>query len=201
MNARQRVSTFLGSCSRVELYRALAEPWFSSIFPGIARIVGCDQGPYVHLEGDVAVHTSFVYENLLRTTVTRLGREADFIERLAAVWHDACKPDTRVVDEGGAVSFPGHEARAAAIVPQIAASLTLSPIERDKFYYLVANHGLVHGYPSLGASHRASLLESPWIKSLAVFQEADALSCILPGGGNLPVHWEHMAADIAALEA
>ncbi|MBX7145615.1 MAG: hypothetical protein K1X79_14280 [Oligoflexia bacterium] len=201
MSAREELSTFLATCSRESLLQAFGQPLLAGIFPGIHRILVCDQGPFVHLEGNVAIHTALVFQNLFPVSRQRLGRDPDFIERLACVWHDGCKPDTRFVDTDGSVSFPGHEAMAATMVPKIAASLSLSELEESKLHYMIANHGIVHSYPGLSPEQRAEISSSPWIRSLAVLQEADAKSCILPGGGHLPVYSELMLADADSLVA
>jgi len=192
---RKRLDDFLSTCTKESLHNAFQETWLNDIVPGIKELEGCDQGSKIHLEGDVAVHTALVFENLTATSLSRLGREPDFIERLSVVLHDLRKPDTREPQPDGSVWFPGHEAMAAEDVPQIAKTLGLSKEETDRLLFIVARHGDAHGLPELSQSQKNELTTSPWKISLALLQEADARSCLLTGGTYLPVYWSEIVGD------
>lgn len=165
------------------------EPWLNEIIPQVDRMVGCGQGTLQHLEGDVAVHTALVFENLLQTARVRLRREADFVERLSVLLHDLRKPDVRREREDGTVSFPGHEALAAAEVPAIAARIGLTMPESERLQFLVARHGDAHSWAKISQAMRGELRASPFAESLALLQEADARSCLFPDGSHLPIYW------------
>lgn len=189
-----QLQQFLNFCTREELIQAFGEEWLNDLIPDAKLMLGCGQGTKLHLEGDVAVHTSFVFENIKKVAQTRLGRSADYIERLSAVLHDVRKPATRLPLPDGGVDFPGHEAKAAAEVPAIAKRLGLSSSDTEKLYFLVAQHGMAHGFPNLSPQQKAELTLSPWAESLALLQEADARSCIFPDGSHLPVYWDNFIA-------
>ncbi len=186
----ERLAAFLSRCSREELLASFSEPWMNEVIPGVWKLAGCNQGTKNHFEGDAAVHTSFVFENLSSTAKRRLGRMPDFIEQMSAVLHDLKKPETRLEDGTGGVTFPGHEHRAADEVASIAGRLDLALEEEERLLFVVARHGDAHEYLKLSAREKAELTMSPFIESLALLQEADALSCILPDRTHLPVFWE-----------
>ena len=187
-----QLKDFLAKCSGAELQEAFQSEWLNKIIPGLDRLSTCDQGRLSHLEGDVAAHTALVFENLSVVATNRLGRSPDFIEQLAVVMHDLQKPATRHCDANGSVSFPQHEARAAQEVPAVASRLALEPDETARLHFLVASHGDAHEFFGLTEGARLKLRASPWIISLALLQEADARSCIMPGGHHLPVLWDSL---------
>ena len=170
-------------------HSSFTEPWLNEIIPQVERMVGCGQGTLQHLEGDVAVHTALVFENLLQAARVRLRREADFVERLSVLLHDLRKPAVRREREDGSVSFPEHEALAAAEVPAIAARIGLTMAESEKLQFLVARHGDAHSWAKISQVMRDELRASPFAESLALLQEADARSCLFPDGSHLPIFW------------
>jgi hypothetical protein len=183
-------SEFLSSCSPAELLASFSEPWLNELIPGLADILGCDQGRERHSEGDVAAHTVLVFNNLRDCARRRVNRQPSFIEQLAAVMHDLKKPAVRKVGPDGSLSFAGHERMAAAEVRPLAQHLDLLPQEENCLFFLVAYHGDAHNILELPEHSRAELLSSPYIESLALLQEADALSCLFPDGSHLPVYWD-----------
>ena len=191
---RARLKDFLADCSSAELLDEFQAAWLNRIVPGLDRLKGCDQGRLTHLEGDVAVHTALVFKNLSAVAAARLDRKPDFIERLAVLVHDLKKPATRNAAQDGAVSFPGHEASAAQEICVIAERIALSPQETERLHFIVARHGDAHGWRDLSEQQRIELTSSPWIISLALMQEADARSCIMPGGAHLPIYWNELTS-------
>ncbi len=144
------------------------------------------------MEGDVAIHTSLVFEHMNECAKTRLGRDPDFVERLSVLLHDLKKPESRVDDGDGGVTFPGHEKLAALEVPTIAGRLGLTEEEEAKLYFLVAEHGEASRFLALPEDTQGRLWDSPFLESLALLQEADALSCIKPDGTPKSVYWDLM---------
>lgn len=189
---RSKLEELLCRSNGHSLQAEFNEPWLNDLIPGMNLLADCDQGTAAHLEGNVAIHTGLVFDNLLTVCQQRLNRSPDFIERLSVLLHDCRKPQTRAPQSGGKVSFPGHEELAACEVPRLAEVLKLSEEEAGRLHFLVARHGDAHTWKDLSASVRAELLVSPWIISLALIQEADARSCILGDGSHLPVFWEEL---------
>ena len=189
--SRLRMEQLL-SLDRKGFLNSFSEPWLNELIPRVDRMMGCGQGSVQHLEGDVAVHTALVFENLLQITPLRVQREADFVERLSVLLHDLRKPDVSQARSDGAVSFPGHEALAAAEVPSIAARIGLNAQEAARLQFLVARHGDAHSWSKLTPAVRDELRSSPYAVSLALLQEADARSCLFPDGSHLPIFWSEI---------
>jgi tRNA nucleotidyltransferase (CCA-adding enzyme) len=77
------------------------------LFPELLALVGCQQEPQWHPEGDVWVHTLMVVDEA-RGAIDDLGRAQQAIVMLGAVCHDFGKPaTTRVID--GRIRSLGHE--------------------------------------------------------------------------------------------
>jgi len=194
-----QLEAFLARSRAATLRRALAEDWLNTLLPGIRLLVGCEQGADIHLEGDAATHTTLVCTALPLFARRYVEREPDFVERLAALLHDWKKPACRRHVAHGA-PFPGHEMCAAAETPLLAVRLGLSTAERERLYFVVANHGLAHEFPYLSRGEQQRLALSPHWASLALLQAADAHSCWCPGGGHLPIHWELFEQEALAAD-
>lgn len=72
---------------------------------------------------------------------TAEGRTRVVTLRLAALLHDCGKPQTRVADAGGVVSYAGHEAAGAVLAAARAAALRFSADECAQLRVIVALHG------------------------------------------------------------
>lgn len=190
---------FLARSRGATLRRALNEDWLNALFPDIRLLVGCNQGHDLHLEGDAATHTVLVCTALPIFARRYLDREPDFVERLAALIHDWKKPVCRRNVRYGA-PFPGHEVRAAAEIPLLAARLGLNISEQECLHFMLINHGRAHEFPYLPRYEQRRLALSPHWESLALLQAADAHSCWCPGGGHLPIHWELFEQEALAVK-
>lgn len=96
--------------------------------------------------------------------------------------------------------FPGHEVRAAAEIPLLAARLGLNISEQECLHFMLINHGRAHEFPYLPRYEQRRLALSPHWESLALLQAADAHSCWCPGGGHLPIHWELFEQEALAAD-
>ena len=180
------------SASFDDVLKFFSADWFNRIFIDAKNSIGCGQGNQIHYEGDVAVHTAHVFVNTRSCKLANYGVEPNFIEFVAALQHDLCKWRTRVEMPDGHVNFPGHEAMAADMVAGIAERLKLSELEAKQLEFVVRYHGEVHSWPHLSNALKNELVASPWFLQLVLLQEADAKSCIVQGGGHLPVYREEM---------
>ena len=79
------------------------------LFPEMAALVGCQQDPDWHPEGDVWVHTLMVIDQA-RTMIDDLGRGPRMAVMLGAVCHDFGKPRTTAWVDGRLRSL-NHEAQ------------------------------------------------------------------------------------------
>jgi tRNA nucleotidyltransferase (CCA-adding enzyme) len=77
------------------------------LWPELAALIGCEQEPEWHPEGDVWVHTLMVIDGA-RTRVVGLARAEQVIVMLGAVCHDFGKPATTAFVDGRIRSI-GHE--------------------------------------------------------------------------------------------
>jgi hypothetical protein len=187
----------------------MQQPWLNELLPGISKLAGCDQGTECHFEGDVAVHTAMVFDNMKRISYERLGRAPTFVELLSAVMHDLRKPDTRIETAPGIVSFPGHEFQAAAEVKAVARKLGLTPDEQALLDHTVRWHGAVHSWQTLGSGVQKQLLQGPgsavadgstdrrFAIALALLQSSDARSCLDAAGNGSEELWSEILSQVA----
>ena len=77
------------------------------VFPELAALVGCEQEPAWHPEGDVWVHTLLVLDEA-HTRIEDLPRHAKLAVMLGALCHDLGKPATTAFIDGRIRSL-GHE--------------------------------------------------------------------------------------------
>ncbi len=190
----EQLKSLLESGDKNSIYQALNKDWLNSLIPGIRDMVGCEQAKTNHAEGDVGRHTALVIENLRKVALSRLARNADLIELLSALLHDLKKPLTKQIEADGYIRFPKHEEEAVKEIPEIARRLALSQAEVDKLLFLVARHTQSHQWKKLSPEEQKELCSYPWTESLALLQEADALSCLHTDGGYHPSFWEEIMA-------
>ena len=124
----------------VEIGRALrflqTVGWLRA-YPELEALVGCEQDPEWHPEGDVWIHTGHVLDAFARD---RLGdEEEDLVVGLACLCHDLGKPaTTRFVD--GRVRSRGHEAAGEGPTRTLLARLTKRTHLVDDVVRLVVDH-------------------------------------------------------------
>ena len=151
------------------------------LFPELEALVGCEQEPEWHPEGDVWVHTLMVVDEA-RARIDDLDRPRQLTLMLAAVCHDLGKPaTTEFVD--GRIRSRGHE---EAGVPPTRAFLdrldvhTLAGYDvRAQVLGLVAHHlkpGMWHrGTDSVGDGAFRRLARKVDLELLARLSAADCL--------------------------
>ena len=170
------------------IHASICDGSFEQIVSGMLLTDGCSQGDKAHLEGDVARHTAKVVSNLVKSVSED---SAVCFDLLAALMHDVEKATTRIEDEDGNVSFPGHEEKAARRVPQIAEILRLHDEQEQKLFFLVKEHGNAHALATVDEKLQQQLVSSQYWRNLRLLQKADALSCFLNSDGSEHpvVHW------------
>jgi poly(A) polymerase len=128
------------------------------LFPELQSMKGCGQNDYHHL--DVWGHTLETVrqmEGLLANKALQFGPFSDQIEayaaqepvkdrprrallKLAAIFHDAGKPEARFVDANGRVRFFGHEKISRQIFDRAGARLKLATREIAGTSEIIAGH-------------------------------------------------------------
>lgn len=90
-------------------------------FPELAALIGCEQDPHWHPEGDVWAHTLNCLDAF---AAQRVGDPTeDLVVGLAVLCHDFGKPATTVV-EGGRIRSPGHDVAGESPTRSFVARLT-----------------------------------------------------------------------------
>lgn len=103
------------------------------IVPEVYALIGCDQPPEWHPEGDVYIHTLIMLE--------MLEPDAPLELCLAVLLHDIAKPPTRTVDEDtGRIRFNGHDALGAEMAADILTRLKYPNAVIHSVVPMVARH-------------------------------------------------------------
>jgi poly(A) polymerase len=105
----------------------------SHFMPEVLAMIGCDQPPEWHPEGDVFTHTMIMLE--------MLGGEAPLSLCLAVLFHDIAKPPCRTIDEEtGRIRFNGHDSTGARMAEEIMRRLRYPNALVDAVVPMVARH-------------------------------------------------------------
>ncbi len=103
------------------------------IVPEVLALIGCEQPPEWHPEGDVYTHT--------RIMLDMLAVDAPLELCLAVLLHDIAKPPTRTYDEvAGRIRFNGHDALGAEMAEAILRRLRYPNHVIDAVVPMVARH-------------------------------------------------------------
>ena len=112
------------------------------LFPEIRALVGCEQEPEWHPEGDVWVHTLMVIDQA-RTRIDDLDRARKIVVMLGAVCHDLGKPLTTAFLDGRIRSID-HEQEGVAPASAVLDRLNIHTIDgfdvRRQVLGIVAHH-------------------------------------------------------------
>lgn len=107
-------------------------------FPELAALVGCEQDPQWHPEGDVWKHTCHCLDAYASQ---RIGNEwEDLIVGLAVVCHDMGKPITSYTDEDGRIRSPRHDIKGVPIAKTFLERLTRQKKIFEEVLPLVEQH-------------------------------------------------------------
>ena len=156
------------------------------LFPEIEALVGCEQEPEWHPEGDVWVHTLLVVDEA-PTRIDDLDRPRQTVVMLAALCHDLGKPPTTAFLDGRIRSID-HEQAGVAPATAVLDRLNVNSIDgydvRHQVLGIVAHHlkpGMFRQAPtpvSDGAFRR--LAQKVDLELLARVAKSD---CLGRGGG------------------
>lgn len=148
--------------------------------PEIRAMVGVEQPPQFHPEGDVFTHTLLCLRELGRLWFdpehpVRAGSPpaASFEVALAVLLHDVAKP--RTFRRAERIRFDGHDVMGAEMCEQIGRRLRLSNEQRERVVWLVANHLRFVAVPQMRVSTLRKLLGHPFYPDLEQLFIADTL--------------------------
>jgi len=112
------------------------------LFPEIHALVGCEQEPEWHPEGDVWIHTLLVTDQA-RTRIDDLDRARQIVVMVGAVCHDLGKPPTTAFIDGRIRSID-HEQAGVAPATAVLDRLNIHSIDgydvRKQVLGIVAHH-------------------------------------------------------------
>lgn len=100
--------------------------------PEVLPIIGCEQPPEWHPEGDVYTHTLIM--------LGMLAPDAPLELCLAVLLHDIAKPPCRTIDPDGRIRFNGHDSMGATMAETILRRLRYSNSVIDAVVPMVARH-------------------------------------------------------------
>ena len=100
--------------------------------PEIRCLIGCEQPPEWHPEGDVFTHTRIMLDLLTADAPAELC--------LAVLLHDIAKPPCRTVDPDGRIRFNGHDALGADLAATILRRLRYPNDTIDRVSFMVSRH-------------------------------------------------------------
>jgi poly(A) polymerase len=100
--------------------------------PELLPLIGCEQPPEWHPEGDVYVHTMIMLD--------MLAPDAPIELCLAVLLHDIAKPPCRTIDPDGRIRFNGHDALGAQMAETILRRLRYPNHTIDAVVTMVARH-------------------------------------------------------------
>jgi len=136
----------------------------AAFLPEIQAMVGVEQPPQFHPEGDVFVHTCMVVDELEDPTP---------MLALAALLHDVGKPPTFVVRER--IRFDRHAAVGAEMAEVICRRLRLSRRETTDVVDLVSDHMRFMHVKEMREARLVRFLTSPLAKEHLALHRADCL--------------------------
>lgn len=130
---RDEFSKIIASPNRRQGLELLVESGLISHFmPEVMPLIGCEQPPQWHPEGDVYVHTSIMLEIL--------EADAPLTLCLAVLLHDIAKPPTQTTDPDGRIRFNGHDALGAEMAETILTRLKYPNAVIRDVVHMVSRH-------------------------------------------------------------
>jgi tRNA nucleotidyltransferase (CCA-adding enzyme) len=151
-----------------------------ALLPELRPLVGCEQEPDWHPEGDVWTHTLLVVDTARRLN-TDLDRPRLIAVMLGAVCHDLGKPETTAVIDGRIRSL-NHEEAGVAPAIRLLDRLNIHTLDgfdvRAQAVGMVAHHlkpGMFHKAPQVGDGAFRRLAQKVDLELLARLAKADCL--------------------------
>jgi poly(A) polymerase len=137
------------------------------VLPEVLPMIGCEQPPNYHPEGDVYVHT--------RIAVAMLSRGCSESLAFGILFHDVAKPQTRA-EQNGKTTYYGHTEIGAEMAIDILARLRRSRAVQERVAYLVKNHLKLTMAPRMRTSTLKRMLTEEGFDELLEVSRMDALA-------------------------
>lgn len=181
----------------------------SEAFPWIRKLHGSTQDLINHAEGDVGYHTFLVVQELVASSEFRsASRDDQFVVFAAALLHDVCKPETRVLDEYGRITNKGHSRMGANEARQILWRMGVEFGVRERICAIIAVHQVPFWLIDQPAWKATEFLLATSLKVenrlLAMLAEADARGRVCADGQRIidsVALFREMAVDESCYDA
>ncbi|HLA25451.1 MAG TPA: CCA tRNA nucleotidyltransferase [bacterium] len=184
---RDELVRLLVSGGRGQGLRRLQESGLlAAVLPEVEAMVGVEQPPEFHPEGDVFVHTVLALERL---------RDPHPVLALATLLHDVGKPPTQTRTDR--IRFNGHDEVGAALAEEICRRLRLSAPEIGRVTALVRDHLRVKDLPRMRSAKAKRFLLRDDAADHLELHRADCLA----SHGQLDVYEWAVASRDALLAA
>lgn len=116
----------------------------SEKYSWVADMQGVPQSAIHHAEGDVAIHTQMVLDELVKLEAYQnMSVQNRQVLWMSALLHDVEKRSTTFTDENGNIVSPGHAKKGALTAREILFTAFSIPFkQREQIVQLVRHHGL-----------------------------------------------------------
>ena len=164
-----------------------------ALFPELKALVGCEQEPEWHPEGDVWVHTLQVIDRA-RERIADLERPQAITVMLGAVCHDLGKPATTAFIDGR-IRSPFHEE--AGVAPTTAMLDRLNVHSLDGYDVRAQVNGIVANHLKPGAFHKVANISDSAFRRLALKVDLELLARVAKADclGRVPGNFDCSAME------
>ncbi|MDQ3169030.1 MAG: HD domain-containing protein [Acidobacteriota bacterium] len=164
-----------------------------TLFPELEALVGCEQEPEWHPEGDVWVHTLQVIDRA-RERIDDLERPQALTVMLGALCHDLGKPATTAFIDGR-IRSPFHEE--AGVAPATAMLDRLNVHSFDGYDVRAQVNGIVANHLKPGAFHKVANVSDGAFRRLALKVDLELLARVAKADclGRVPGNFDCTAME------
>lgn len=164
-----------------------------ALFPELKALVGCEQEPEWHPEGDVWVHTLQVIDRA-RERIADLEQPQGLTVMLGALCHDLGKPATTAFIDGR-IRSPFHEE--AGVAPTTALLERLNVNSLDGYDVRAQVNGIVANHLKPGAFHKVVNISDSAFRRLALKVDLELLARVAKADclGRVPGHFDCSAME------
>ncbi len=161
------------------------------IIPEIYAMIGCEQPPQWHPEGDVYTHTMLMLESLGQD-----GREVSLELALSVLLHDIGKPPLFEVDETGRIRFSGHDKLGATMAEEILRRLKYPNYTVETVSAMVGKHMRFMHVQDMKKSKLRLFMSSPYFDDELELHRLDCLS-----SNRMMENWEFVKNALSTFTA
>lgn len=140
------------------------------ILPDVAAMIGVEQPPQFHPEGDVFIHTCLVLDKLYEVTGGIYSGEL----AMGALLHDVGKPPTFEISDR--IRFNGHDRVGAGMAKGICRNLKFSKKQTERIISLIREHLKFKDVKNMRESTLKKFLATPYFEEHLTMHLADCLA-------------------------